>query len=55
MIDRMILIIMSAGFVFTLVFMGYSYGSKEQCEKDRNYLYSFDYGKCVRVGVEKIK
>jgi hypothetical protein len=55
MIDKLILTIMTLALICGTHFVSYELGKKAMCTSDKNYAWSFDYGKCIKVGVENMK
>lgn len=37
--------------LFVVAFVGYEFRGKVECEKNKGHLWSYDYGKCIKVEV----
>lgn len=37
------------------LFISFEMGKKNQCERDANYIYELDYGRCMFVGKDNVK
>lgn len=55
MIDKLILTIMLTALTFGTHYVSFELGKKYQCTLDKNYVYSMDYSKCIKVGKENIR
>lgn len=49
MIDEIIVFLIGLGMVGIIAFAGYEYRGKVECEKHKDYRYSYDYGACVKI------
>lgn len=55
MIDRTVLALMMLALICGTHYAAFEMGKREMCIKDKNYLWSFDYSRCVKVGKENIR
>lgn len=53
--DVIFAILMVVLLMLLCVFIGYEYRGKVECEKDSDFLYSLDYGRCTHVGKDNYK
>jgi len=53
--DKIILTLMIISSIFTTHFISYEFGKKYQCQLDKDFVYSLDFSKCVRIGKENYK
>jgi len=55
MIDKLMLTLMIVSLIITTHYISYEFGKKHMCEKDKDYVFSYDYSKCVKIGKENMK
>ena len=55
MIDKIVVGLMILGVVFATHFVAFEVGKKYQCTQDKEYVYSYDYSRCVRLGAGNLK
>lgn len=55
MLDKLILTIMILAFMFGTHYAAFEMGKKHQCVQDKDYVFSFDYSKCIKIGKENIR
>jgi hypothetical protein len=55
MIDKIITTLMITSFIACLFFVSFEMGKKHQCEKDKDYVFSYDYSKCIKIGKESLR
>ncbi len=55
MIDKTIMTIMTISLIACTHYISYELGKKYQCQLDKDYVFSYDYSKCVKIGKENIK
>jgi hypothetical protein len=54
MLDKIVLTLMTLSFLGVTHFFSYEYGKREMCMKNKDYLWSFDLGVCLKVGHENV-
>lgn len=55
MIDKMIMPLMILSVIFFTHFFAFELGKKNQCTQDKDYVFSYDYSKCIKIGKESIR
>ena len=50
-LDDFLLVVILILLLFVIAFVGYEFRGKVECERIKGHLWSYDYGKCVRVEV----
>lgn len=54
-VDSVIMFLMIIGGIACVAFIGFELGKKKQCELDKDYLYEYDFGKCMKIGARNYK
>lgn len=54
-VDSVIMFLMIVGMLACLSFISFEFGKKKQCELDKNYVFSYDYSRCLKVGSGNLK
>lgn len=49
-IDKILLAAITASALFAFSLMSYELGQANMCEKDADYVWNRDFGKCVKIG-----
>lgn len=55
LIDRLIIMVFTLAIRVVIVLTSYEVSKKVQCEADADYVFSYDYSKCVKIGKENVK
>jgi len=53
--DKAFLIIMTIVTIFVFCLISYDLGQANMCEKDADYVWNRDFGKCVKIGKGNFK
>lgn len=53
--DKIVFIVLISVALVAVLFITFEMGKKRQCELDRDYVFSYDYSKCIKIGAINIK
>lgn len=53
--DSVIMFLMIIGGIACVAFIGFEFGKKHQCQLGKDYVFSYDYSKCIKIGKESYK
>ena len=55
MTDKLMITIMALAMIFLTHYAAFEFGRKNMCTQDKDYVFSYDYSKCIKIGKENLR